>query len=663
MAVAQGEFTHQKRPGSRGTVALLVLVALGLTAGSRGIIGPNEVRGVLGQSVTMECWYGQKYRDDKKLWSKGDYYLSSDTVVSTDDPHRGRTSMTDNKTQGILSVTIDNLEKSDEGRYWCATVKFPVYERTSISLKVSEGSMGITGPNEVRGVLGQSVTVECRYVQKYRDDKKLWSKGDYYSLSSTVVSTDDPHRGRTSMTDNRTQQIISVTIDNLEKSDEGHYWCAIVKFAANEQTSISLKVSEGSMGITAPNEVRGVLGQSVTMECRYVQKHRDDKKLWSKGDYYRLSSTVVSTDDPHRGRTSMTDNRTEQIISVTIDNLEKSDEGRYWCSIVKFAANEKTSISLKVSEGSMGITGPNEVRGVLGQSVTMECRYGQEYRDDKKLWSKGDYYHLSSTVVSTDDPHRGRTSMTDNRTEQIISVTIDNLEKSDEGRYWCAIGKFPANEMTSISLKVSEGSQTRHPDTVTTTSATISARSSTTTTLTTLPQDAPTTKETSSPETPVSTPPNREAITSLWQVVLSIALTIVFLLFIAAIIGFVKKKDRKRKLPSGGGEGGWAVRHRPHGRDVMLNVRRVWAVLRWILFGALLLLSVSISCVTTFKSFDCAYIKRIVPAFGEGVEVVGKGMFEVVDRVPVKRADFTRMKRSFDEMLQSRQLESVAAPS
>ncbi|XP_078276598.1 polymeric immunoglobulin receptor-like [Rhinoraja longicauda] len=549
MAVTQGEFTHQKRPGSRGTVALLVLVALGLTPGSMGITGPKEVRGVLGQSVTVECRYGQEYRDDKKLWSKGGYYRLSSTVVSTDDPHRGRTSMTDNRTEQIISVTIDNLEKSDEGRYWCSIVTFAANEQTSISLKVSEGSRGITGPNEVRGVLGQSVTMECRYVQKHRDDKKLWSKGDYYHLSITVVSTDDPHRGKTSMTDNRTQQIISVTIDNLEKSDEGPYWCAIVKFAANERTSISLKVSEGSMGITGPNEVRGVLGQSVTMECRYGQEYMDNKKLWTKGGYYGLSSTVVFTDDPHRGRTSMTDNKTQQILSVTIDNLEKSDEGRYWCSIVKFAANEMTSISLKVSEGSMGITGRKEVRGVLGQSVTMECRYGQEYRDNQKLWSKGGYYHLSSTVVSTDDPHRGRTSMTDNKTQQILSVTIDNLEKSDEGRYWCAIVKFAANEKTSILLKVSEGSQTRHPDTVTTNSATISTRSSTTTTLTTLPQDAPTTKEASSPETPVSTPLNREAVS--WQVVLSIALTIVLLLFIAAIIVCVKIRQRKKTGSNG----------------------------------------------------------------------------------------------------------------
>ncbi|XP_055510911.1 polymeric immunoglobulin receptor-like [Leucoraja erinacea] len=445
MAVGQGEFTHQRWPRSRGTVALLVLVAVGLTPGSSGITEPEEVRGELGQSVTVECQYGQEYKDNRKLWRKGDSYQKSYTVVSTDDPQQRRTSMTDDKTHQIVLVTIDKLEKSDEGRYWCVIVKrndSPI-ELVSISLKVSEGSRGITGPKEVRGELGQSVTLECQYGQEYSDNKKRWSKGYYYTNSSTVVSTDDPQYRRTSMSDNKTQRIVSVTIDNLKKSDEGYYWCVLI--------------------------VKGI-----------------------------------------------------------------------------FPINKRTSILLTVSEGSRGITGPEEVRGEVGQSVTVECRYDRKYKDNDKLWSKGDYYLSSPTVVSTDHPQQGRTSMTDDKKQRIVSVTIDNLEKSDEGYYWCVIvkGIFSSDERTSISLTVSEGSQTSHPDMVSTTSATISTKASTTTILTTMPQDAPTTKAASSTESPGSTPTNR---------------------------------------------------------DIVLNVRRVWGVLRWVLFGILLLFPVSISCVTTLK--------------------------------------------------------------
>ncbi|XP_032898105.1 CMRF35-like molecule 3 [Amblyraja radiata] len=310
---------------------------------------------------------------------------------------------------------------------------------------------------------------------------------------------------------------------------------------------VAVGLTPGSRGITEPEEVRGELGQSVTVECRYDRKYSDNRKLWRRGDSYREAYTVVSTDRPQQGRTSMTDNKTQQIVSVTIDKLEKTDEGLYWCVIVrgKHSPIESTPISLTVSEGSRGITGPEEVRGELGQSVTVECPYGQEYSDDRKLWSKGYFYKISSTVVSTDHPRRGRTSMTDNKTQRIVSVTIDNLEKSDEGRYWCAIRvRWNFSEKTSISLKVSEGSQTSRPDMVTTTSTTVSTKASTTTTLTTMPQSTPTTKAASSTESHGSTPPKRD--TDTWQVVLPITLTIVFLLFIAAIILSVKMRQKKK---------------------------------------------------------------------------------------------------------------------
>ncbi|XP_032898104.1 CMRF35-like molecule 3 [Amblyraja radiata] len=198
-------------------------------------------------------------------------------------------------------------------------------------------------------------------------------------------------------------------------------------------------------------------------------------------------------------------------------------------------------VAVGLTSGSRGITGPEEVRGELGQSVSVECQYGQEYSDYRKRWSKGYYYLSSSTVVSTDDPQQGRTSMSDDKTQRIVSVTIDNLEQSDEGDYWCVIvkGILSSNERTSILLKVSEGSQTSRPDMVSTTSTTISTRASTTTTLTTMPQGTPTTKAASSTEASGSSHPNR---------------------------------------------------------DIVLNVRRVWGVLRWVIFGVLLLFPVSISC-------------------------------------------------------------------
>ncbi|XP_051890308.1 CMRF35-like molecule 7 isoform X4 [Pristis pectinata] len=139
MEVVQGESTHQKRPRTTGTIALLLLISFDFISGSNALTGPENVLGVLGQSVTVECRYDRKYRDNKKQWRKGYYYATS-SVVSTHQPQRGTTSMTDNKKERRLSVTMDNLMKSDEGWYWCVIVKgtFEFNEKFRIRLKVSE---------------------------------------------------------------------------------------------------------------------------------------------------------------------------------------------------------------------------------------------------------------------------------------------------------------------------------------------------------------------------------------------------------------------------------------------------------------------------------------------------------------------------------------------
>ncbi|XP_069798182.1 polymeric immunoglobulin receptor-like isoform X4 [Narcine bancroftii] len=454
MEVAWAEFTHQKQPSYKVTIALLLLISVDLSSGSTAITGPKHVKGEEGQSVTVECRYDRKYRDYKKQWCSGYYNLSSAVVVSTDRPQNGRSSMTDNKAEAIMSVTIDNLQKEDEGLYWCVIEKI-IDEKFLIHLQVSEGSTAITGPKQVKGEEGQSVTMECRYNRKYRDYKKQWCRGHYYVFSSPLVSTERPQHGRLSMTDNMAKGILSFTIDNLQKKDKGRYWCGIDKYI-DEKFPIDLEVYEGSTAITGPKHVKGEEGQSVTVECRYDRKYRDYKKQWCSGYYNLSSAVVVSTDRPQNGRSSMTDNKAEAIMSVTIDNLQKEDEGLYWCVIEKII-DEKFLIHLQVSEGSTAITGPKQVKGEEGQSVTMECRYNRKYRDYKKQWCRGHYYVFSSPLVSTERPQHGRLSMTDNMAKGILSFTIDNLQKKDKGRYWCGIDKY-IDEKFPIDLEVYEGS-------------------------------------------------------------------------------------------------------------------------------------------------------------------------------------------------------------
>ncbi|XP_072133904.1 polymeric immunoglobulin receptor-like [Mobula birostris] len=302
MELVLGEFTLERHPRTMGAIALLVLISTGFVSGSGALTGTEKIRGVVGQSVTVECRYDQIYKDYMKKWCRGDLSIGCSTVVSTDQPRTGRILMADNKTQRILSVTVNNLKKSDEGLYQCVMERL-IYvpnKRFTISLEVSEGSGALTGPEKVRGAVGQSVTVECRYDLRYRDYVKKWCRGDPYVGCSAVVSTDQPRSERITMTDYKTRGILSVTMDNLRKSDEGLYQCMIERtmLIPNERFTISLEVSEGSGALTGPEKVRGAVGQSVTVECRYDPKYKDYVKKWCRGDPHVGCSTVVSTDQP-----------------------------------------------------------------------------------------------------------------------------------------------------------------------------------------------------------------------------------------------------------------------------------------------------------------------------------------------------------------------------
>ncbi|XP_019398040.1 PREDICTED: CMRF35-like molecule 1 isoform X2 [Crocodylus porosus] len=89
----------------------------------------------------------------------------------------------------------------------------------------------VTGPGEMRGVLGQSVSVPCQYMEGYQKYRKYWCGGENWGSCSKVVestgSEDEVRRGRVSLRDNHHLHKFTVTLENLTLEDKGTYWCGI----------------------------------------------------------------------------------------------------------------------------------------------------------------------------------------------------------------------------------------------------------------------------------------------------------------------------------------------------------------------------------------------------------------------------------------------------
>lgn len=107
----------------------------------------------------------------------------------------------------------------------------------------------LTGPGEMSGVLGQSVSVPCQYMENYQTKKKYWCRGENWESCSKVVestgSEDEVRQGRVSLRDNHFLHTFTVTLENLTLEDMGTYWCGINQFGQDLNAPVKVTVFPG----------------------------------------------------------------------------------------------------------------------------------------------------------------------------------------------------------------------------------------------------------------------------------------------------------------------------------------------------------------------------------------------------------------------------------
>ncbi|CAJ1084718.1 CMRF35-like molecule 3 [Xyrichtys novacula] len=105
-----------------------------------------------------------------------------------------------------------------------------------------------------------------------------------------------------------------------------------------------------SAELTAPGEVTGRYGGSVTVSCQYDRKLRNYTKYWCKGQVYERCSIVVKTPRSRDSdRISIQDDKKAGVFNVTMTSLSQSDEDMYWCVIARFGRNPHVGVRLKLT--------------------------------------------------------------------------------------------------------------------------------------------------------------------------------------------------------------------------------------------------------------------------------------------------------------------------
>ncbi|XP_064156128.1 polymeric immunoglobulin receptor-like isoform X5 [Anguilla rostrata] len=298
----------------------------------------------------------------------------------------------------------------------------------------------VWGPGEVRVLVGDSVTVPCRYTD-YDKNEKYWCKENILSHCSILVKTGGTTKDeRMSIRDNKTDRVFSVTMKNVREKDDGWHQCGIsIPGRIDELSPVYISVNK----VQAPQRVISQTKGNVTVRCKYHKSYTDHVKYWCKENLLLPCSTLVKTGGSNtQSRISIRDDKAEGAFYITMTDLTKDDQGSYMCGISKTFFDERVPVYVQVNEGATipYLWGPVNVTGQASRSKTIRCQYSADYTDSLKYWCKKAGVDGCSPVVNTENKEReDRTQIRDDPSNRQFLITIRSLTAQDTGVYYCGV--------------------------------------------------------------------------------------------------------------------------------------------------------------------------------------------------------------------------------
>ncbi|XP_072319010.1 polymeric immunoglobulin receptor-like isoform X2 [Eucyclogobius newberryi] len=306
---------------SRKLLFGLFFMACGSTAESDVV----EVYAYVGGEAKVSCSYPVGYESyEKYLCAKncGD----DDILVTTTQGTANRYSSNDHVQMLIFTVTISNVQSSDAGKYWCGVSKNgkDIYTEVTVHVQSDECCDSV---RTIQGYEGNSVFVSCPHQNEFVNSFQYMCNGSQPSacLKQALVTTNTRQNGQFRVVE--PQGEFTVELTGVTHQDAGSYLCGIQRSNNFDVFSrVDLTVKEWCC--VASHDVKGFLGQSVTLQCPYPAEHRSNTKFLCKGDRQNTCQTVV-TGAASTDRFRLQDSSSS--FSVTITGLRRADTGTYWC--------------------------------------------------------------------------------------------------------------------------------------------------------------------------------------------------------------------------------------------------------------------------------------------------------------------------------------------
>ncbi|CAC5398269.1 unnamed protein product [Mytilus coruscus] len=367
--------------------------------------------GNYGDTITLGCTVSANPAANSVYWQK-----VSGSTTSTVDMSNSRYTGSSVSTP---SLTINNLNSNDAGNYMCLAAN-SVGTGQSI-----QGPLTVIGDVPVVTIrqstystnIWNTITLACVVSANPAHTAVYWTR----QINNGNTETLNP--ASFSKYSGSAVQSPSLTINNVDISDEGKYICHATNVVGTGQSSETfldvIGYAPTSIAIS-PSSISVNEDQAITANCT-VQGSPTISYTWFKGN----STTQFSGG-----------------YLLQIPSSKRTDAGTYQCRASNTYGNANATVSVEVKYiPDVTITQPSQ--GSVGQAITIQCSYVSNPGATNVIWSKG------NQGITVDGNKYVGGSLSN------PSLTITNLAASDQGSYRCsAVNSVGQGDSSSVTLSV-----------------------------------------------------------------------------------------------------------------------------------------------------------------------------------------------------------------
>ncbi|CAJ1067313.1 uncharacterized protein LOC119917590 isoform X2 [Xyrichtys novacula] len=231
------------------------LIFTGLT-GIDSVTTISKVSVEAGQSISIPCLYGPNHKNNVKYLCQGYEWSSCTYAIRTGQPNSDRFSISDDKNQGIFTVTI-RPEQTDH--YWCFVEmdrRADTGQRFHLSVTTGTPSLYVDQQN-LTASEGENVVITCHYSNS---GTNKWCRLGGGCIIESTGWMDGTQVNMTS----RSNNYFTVEMSGLKTENSGWYYCV----RGDHQMPVHLTVNEQPIS-TGNKLMRAIKNQATTSRGTY----------------------------------------------------------------------------------------------------------------------------------------------------------------------------------------------------------------------------------------------------------------------------------------------------------------------------------------------------------------------------------------------------------